>query len=227
MSGATFTMRLKDVLDITPDIGLGSYPIFDESYRETLNKKIIDRYWNQEIGLETISQFTFHMRRKMNEIMPFYNQRYLSTQLKFDPLSTVDICTLSEGTLNTTGTNHSATVSGSDAQSRAVAQDLPQTGLSGEGDYASSAQDNVSHTSATGTADENTAQDSTNTGKSRTRGYQGAAAVLLMQYRDSIINVDLEILTELQKLFMLVWDNGDSFTERNHGIDYFTPYSLF
>lgn len=224
---STFTMALKDVLDITPDIGLNDYPIFDESYRETLNKKIIDRYWNREIGLETVSMFVFHMRRKMNEIMPFYNQRYLSTQLKFDPLSTVDICSVSEGTANQTNTGHSTSGSTSGAQSRAVAQDLPQTTLSDNGDYATSAQDNVSNTTATGTADENGTLDATNNSKSRTRGYQGAASVLLMQYRDSIINVDLEILTELEKLFMLVWDNGDSFTERNHGFDYFSPYSLF
>jgi hypothetical protein len=220
-------MCLKDVLDITPDIGLNDYPIFDETYRETLNKKIIDRYWNREIGLETISMFVFHMKRKMNEIMPFYNQRYLSTQLKFDPLSTVNICSVSDGTATQNTTGHSTSGSGSDAQSRAVAQDLPQTTLADNGDYASSAQDNVSHTSATGTADETGTMEAGNKNTSHTHGYQGPASVLLMQYRDSIINVDVEILTELEKLFMLVWDNGDSFTERNHGFDYFSPYSLF
>ena len=219
---ATFTMTLKEVLDTEPDIGLDVYPIFDEAYREGLNSKIINHFWNREIGQETVSMFIFALRRKMNEIMPLYNQRYLSTQLEFDPLSTVDIRTVSTGTGSQTSNGQSSTESTSDAKSRAVAQELPQSTLADDGDYATNAQDNVSNTTATGTADESSTVGTENTGESSTKGYQGAAALLLMQYRQSLINVDMEIINELESLFMLVWDNGDSFTQEGaFGYGYF------
>lgn len=34
-------------------LGLADYPIFDETYRETLNDKIIRHYFMYEIGAET------------------------------------------------------------------------------------------------------------------------------------------------------------------------------
>src|SRR5690625_6824095 len=86
---STFTIKLKDVLEYTDqDIGLDTYPIFDENYRQALNDKIIDHYWNREIGQETIGMFQLAMRRKMKEVMPYYTQVYESEVIKFDPIST-------------------------------------------------------------------------------------------------------------------------------------------
>lgn len=61
------------------------YPIFDENYREHLESKIISHFYTREIGLETVGLFKHHLKNKMREIMPFYNQMYLSEKLKFDP----------------------------------------------------------------------------------------------------------------------------------------------
>lgn len=66
-------------------MGLGDYPIFDESYRSELNKKIKDTYYFYEIGILPPARFCFQLRAKMNNIMPLYNQYYLSTMKKFDP----------------------------------------------------------------------------------------------------------------------------------------------
>lgn len=68
-------------------LGLDQYPIFDESYRPLLNDKIIDHFYFREIGFETIAQFRFYMRRTMNEEMPYFNQRYLSTQIDINPIT--------------------------------------------------------------------------------------------------------------------------------------------
>lgn len=217
----TFTLTLKRALEIQKgDIGLDDYVIFDETYRETLNNKIIDHYYNQEIGMETIELFRLALRRKMNEIMPLYNQHYMISAIEFDPLKTVDMSTLN----NVTATGESVSTSGSDAKSRAVAQEMPQTLLSGEGDYATNAQDTVSNTEATGSATESntTATDGAVT------GFQGNAAMMLYQYRQSLVNIDLMIISELQNLFMLVWSNGDEFSERNnYGYDYLTGYTTW
>lgn len=231
---ATFTMTLKDVIvdtggEVTVDemtgltvmtggyIGLDFYPIFDENHRPILNARIIDHFYNREIGMETIGMFQLAVRRKMNEIMPFYNKMYLSTQLEFDPLSTVDLTTLSTGTAAQTGTTNatSNTTSNSAATSRAVNSDTPQTALSGNGDYATGIADvnSANNTSSEGTQ-ENTDEQNTDTStESTTKGYQGAAADLLIRYRESIINVDISVINELEELFMLVWNNGDSYTK--------------
>jgi hypothetical protein len=144
-------------------LGLDSYPLFDESYRATLNDKVIAHYNEQEIAHETISMFRYAMNRKMNEVMPLFNQHYRASLIPIDPLLTVNIRNIGEGTEAGTGTetlagtstetgaDTSTTESTSTAGGRVVASNTPQVRLSGQGDYASSAQDSNSVTKADGT----------------------------------------------------------------------------
>lgn len=80
-------MTLGEILQTGYQLSLNNYPIFSEDYRETLNQKIIDHYFFREIGQETADRFNFFLGRKMNEIMPYYNQLYKSAMIKFDPLA--------------------------------------------------------------------------------------------------------------------------------------------
>jgi len=66
------------------------YPIFDPDYKETLENKIISHFYTREIGLETVGLFKLHLKNKMREIMPYYNQLYESEKIKFDPLVNID-----------------------------------------------------------------------------------------------------------------------------------------
>lgn len=61
------------------------YPIFDENYRATLETKILKHYYFREIGAETYGQWKMWLDRKLNEIMPYYNQLYESELFKFNP----------------------------------------------------------------------------------------------------------------------------------------------
>lgn len=209
---ATFTMRLHSVLETVTDIGLTEYPIFDESYREGLNVKILTHFMNQEIGQESVPMFVYAMKRKMNEIMPLYNQRYLSAQIKFDPFNTVDVRNFSENKGSATSNESSESKSTSDSQARAIASNFPQVRLAGNKDYATSGQDNVSQSVADSTAqgDSTTQQDGTT--DTETKGFQGNRAALLMDYRATFVNVDMEVIEELEELFMGVLSNGDNFT---------------
>lgn len=81
-----YTTKLRDLLNTGFDIGLKTYPIFDEAYRQTLNQKIIDHFYMREIGAETPALFKFFLNRKLNEVMPYYNQLYKSAQIEYDPL---------------------------------------------------------------------------------------------------------------------------------------------
>ena len=209
----TFTLPLKKVIELEDgNIGLDDYPIFDEDYREALNTKIINHYWNQEIGQETIELFRFAMRRKMHEIMPQWNQHYQMSLLEVDPLSTVSVKDISSNTSTGTSTGTSANNSTSAAKSRAVASDTPQTALQANADYATSMQDNISDGSATSDATDVQDTEQTSTNDHEQTGYQGHAPMLILQARQAIVNVDMLVIADLQDLFMLIWSNNDSFS---------------
>lgn len=208
-----FTLPLKKVNELEDgSIGLDDYPIFDPDYRESLNTKIINHYWNQEIGQETIELFRFAMRRKMHEIMPLYNQHYTLSLLEVDPLSTVKVKDLSTSTSTGNSTGTSANNSTSAAKSRAVASDTPQTALQANADYATSMQDNISDGSATSDATDVQETEQTATNEHDQTGYTGHAPMLILQARQALVNVDMLVIAELQELFMLIWSNNDSFT---------------
>lgn len=67
------------------------FPIFDESYRNVLETKILKHYYTREIGLETVGLWKLKLDTKLNEIMPFYNQLYNSELIEFNPLYDVDL----------------------------------------------------------------------------------------------------------------------------------------
>lgn len=214
------TIPLWQVLEIADDpgtgqqIGLDSYPIFDEAERESINRLIIDHFWLRDIGQETISIFTFMLRRTMREIMPTYNQLYLSSRLAFDPLSTYDLATVRDGTAtdNTAQSSSSNTGSNGSAKSRSVYFDTPQTALSRNKDYAANATDaestseNTGTSTGTGTAATNSSSNDT----SRTTGRQGSGNRLLAEFRANIINTDIMLLNdpELTSMFMQVWNDS-------------------
>ncbi len=63
--------------------GLDCYPIFDEDYRNELQKKILLKYYTREICEETFGLWKLRLNSKMNEIMPYYNQLYSETYEKY------------------------------------------------------------------------------------------------------------------------------------------------
>ena len=93
---AKYTIELHKLIEMGYKLPLDEYPIFDEEYRGILNDKIIAHYYFREIGQETPSRFSFNLRRKMNEIMPYYNKLYESELIKYDPLFTTYFTSLRE-----------------------------------------------------------------------------------------------------------------------------------
>lgn len=85
-----YTTELRYLIENNFDIGLKTYPIFDENYRKLLNQKIINHYYFREIGMETAELFKRYLNTTMCEIMPYYNQLYKSELLEFNPFYNVD-----------------------------------------------------------------------------------------------------------------------------------------
>lgn len=97
---ATYTVEIRTLVENHFDLGLKNYPIFDETYREGLNNKIINHFYFREIGFETAGLFKRYLNQKMAEIMPYYNQLYKSELLKFNPFYNVDKATTNDGIKN-------------------------------------------------------------------------------------------------------------------------------
>lgn len=76
------------------------FPLFDGQYRDVLCTKILRHYYTREIGFETVGLWRLKLQTKLNEIMPYYNQLYLSELLKFNPLYDVDLKTTHVGGKN-------------------------------------------------------------------------------------------------------------------------------
>lgn len=203
-------------------LGLGTYPIFDENYRAILNGKIIDEYFLQEIGSETIDVFLLNIRKKMDQIMPFFNQLYESEQIEYSALDSMRINSAAtshmEGTAN--GTSNTSSDNKTTSGSRVIGSDFPQTQLAGDADYASNGSDvnSKSEITATGSQTNDSTNNTDSNGNTLVTGYQGAASDLIVKYRNSLINIDVQVIAELADCFMLVLNNGDEYFPHHYSI---------
>lgn len=221
---------------------LANYPLYKEvvedntsgntiNRREELNTRIIEHFYFREIGLETVPRFLFALRRKLNEIMPYYNQMYKSYDLKFNPLTNIDIkesyshdVTGSGSSTSNLSTNNNMTNSNtntSNGDNLSVESDTPNQEIS-EADiksnkYASktnynkggnTTQDNGTSSSSGTSSGGVTNSDTRN--ENYTRITEGASAgfhapIAIRQWREIMVNIDMEIINELEELFMGVW----------------------
>lgn len=80
---------------------MSTYPLYERksqeehipSYiptRNELNNAILNYYMYREIGFETFGRFLHELKTTMEEIMPYYNQMYFSTDQDYDLLYNVD-----------------------------------------------------------------------------------------------------------------------------------------
>jgi hypothetical protein len=230
-----YTIELRYLIEGNYDLGLKDYPIFDESYREQLNNKIIQHYYFREIGFETEALFKNRLNQKMNEIMPYYNQMYESSKLEIDPLSTIDLeevfsrksKTTGEGTSSTSGTgNNTNNFNSTDTTDYgkiskfsdiAQAQTTPNEILNDKYLTSATVDDGQDKNTNTGT---NTSQtESTTSGTSTDernldegttltrKGNNGTASEseLLNMYRETFLNIDMMIIDDLDELFLGIW----------------------
>lgn len=81
------------------------FPIFDETYKPVLCKKIIKHYYTREIGFETYGLWKLKLETLLNEIMPYYNKLYNSELLEWNPLYDADYTKSHEGEGSSSGTD--------------------------------------------------------------------------------------------------------------------------
>lgn len=213
---------------------LESYPLYLEAYidpttqetrnrRLELNTKIIEHYYFREIGFETVPRFLFALRRKMNEIMNYYNQMYKSATIDFNPLWNVEMHEKYTHTIedNSTTTSKGESTSGGENTTTVdninIESDTPPTELT-ESDikankYASKTNyDKSTNTLSLGATGHSEGEVGT-VGKkieSFEKLTEGSSAGLpysnaIKQWREIMVNIDMMIVDELKDLFMNVY----------------------
>ena len=190
-------------------LGLADYPIFDEMYRETLNNKIIRRYWMYEIGSETAGLFRWNLRDAMFMIMPYYNQMYLSeiTAKGIQPL--IDHARTITEKASGTASNTANTNATSASNAQDIFSDTPMSALNFDnikaGNYASTADFTDASTTDTGKADSSGTY-ANDLARTET-GHDKPESELLLLWRETFVNIDREIVEHdaVRECFMMIW----------------------
>ena len=209
LSGRTTSTGESSIDDViaaaAPIIFDFDYPIFDENYRTTLERKILRHYYTREIGMETYGLWKHYLTNTMREIMPYYNQLYASQLLEFNPLADVDLTR--EHTITGKSDKASSSTGNNTSKSTNKYSETPQGGLNGleEDRYLTSASIDSGNTEAIVSADE--AIDTTEHYLETVLGRNGGESVAkrLMEYRNSFLNIDMQVIGELEPLFFGLW----------------------
>lgn len=189
------------------------FPIFDENYRSVLETKIIKHYYTREIGAETVARWKLFLNDRMNMIMPYYNKLYESELLTFNPLNDIDLTT--DHTNNNKGESAINNTSHSDSSNTGESwnyhHDTPQGGISGLDslNYLTDATKDTDKSNSSNNGSTSGKQNFTNTedylehikGKTASKSY----SELLREYRKTFLNIDMQIVNNLEDLFMNIW----------------------
>lgn len=242
-----------------PKIFSFDWPIFDETYRNVLETKILKHYYTREIGLETYGLWKLKLDTKLNEIMPYYNQLYKSALLEFNPFYDVDltrnhtgkktgtealkgnvdingqVIVDNHGNVNTTdnttvdNTTTSENIDKYSATPQGAIEDLRNDKyLTNARIITDANKSNGTTNGKTDTSTDSTTDTTTNTtttttnnttinntedyletvkGKQGTQSYAG----LLLEFRETFLNIDMMVIEDLSELFMNIWTGGYPF----------------
>ena len=190
---------------------------FDEAYRGELCRKILKHYYLREIGAETVGVWKLWVNTKLEEIMPYYNQLYLSAKLEFNPFHDVDLTRKHllnfDGKTNTKDSGTRDTNTNENGTNYRLYSDTPQgalTGVDSETYLTNATKTTNTDTTNTAESTETTGTtDTTNTenyietivGKQGTENYSS----LLQKFRDTFLNIDMMVIEEFSELFLNLW----------------------
>lgn len=185
--------------------------------KEKLAKQIVDHYFMREIGFETPALFAHYAKVTMNEIMGSYLLKIYSQFLEYDPLSSVDYVeeytreidsSQNSSSNGTSESNSSNSAEGMNINNQTPQQKITKQNLD-SGIYATEV--NQSETSSKikdNTSTNSEAQGTAKTLEKYTHSMKGDNGVivtnqyLVREFRELATNFNLEIINDLNKLFM-------------------------
>lgn len=197
---AQVTIELRHLLQMN-DFNLFDfdYPISDPTWKEELERDIINYFYFHEIGSETPDRFKWQFKTRMLLIMPKYVKLYDALQ-GVDTFATIQM--VEESTDKTTSTGSSTTSSNTTTQADDVRTDYP--------DHANIIND-IPTEKTRSTTSNNTSTNNKNTaeadreGQLKRKGYQGEVTNLVQNYYKNMKTINMMIINELKDLFILVY----------------------
>ena len=188
------------------------FPIFDENYRNVLERKILLHFYTREIGFETVGLWKLKLKMKLNEIMPYYNKLYNSELIEFNPLYTVNktIHRGGDGTQENSGKDTDTSDGWTHNNTLDKYSDTPQGAIDNlvEGKYLTNARDTTSKGSYHNTVEmqKGTSIKTINDYTDTITGFESRdASELLLKFRKTFLNIDMMIINDLDVLFMQLW----------------------
>lgn len=211
-----YTITIKNLIDNDFDFKMNTYPIFDENYRNVLNQKILNHYYENEIGFETAALFRFYLNNKLNEIMPYYNTLYTKqNELINDLTNNVNIREefSRETNSETDTTSNSTSANNGLSNSKNLFQDTPQGNISQtEIDNQTWATNlnlakNTTQNSITDNSNSNADSNSTENYIKTIVGKNGNkyGIEILNELQNNLLNIDMMIINDLNELFMQIY----------------------
>lgn len=189
------------------------YPIFDEKYKSVIETKILKHYYTREIGFESVGLWLLKLETKLNEVMPYFNKLYNSELLEFNPFYDVDVKTTSKRTTNTNSITKAEdkTNVDNDSVDRILYSDTPQGSLKNVENetYLTNATKTLSEATTNSTSNSNSENNVNNLDDyiDNVIGKRGGESFskMLMEFRETFINIDLLVIDALSDLFMNVY----------------------
>lgn len=229
------TLELRDIVENGTNIWDFEYPSFyTGDDKKAFEQKVIDHYYFRQIGQETTGRFLHYFRSRIREIMPYYIRMYESVKLMDDlenPFDNVDVVeTFEEETTGQASGQSSGSASGTQSSTQTDDKtategkahrfsNTPQGSISNLDNYMTEASrdDNTSTEKVSESASGNSSSESSGTSSSESsgttkhtltrKGNQGVNTYAhdIMEYRKSLIDVDMMIINNLQDLFLGVY----------------------
>lgn len=197
------TVELRELINNGVNIWDFEYPSYYEGdAKKAFEQKVIDHYYFRQIGQETVGRWLHYFRARIREIMPYYIDLYKSVEVMNeipDPFGNVDIVETFSQT--TEGRGSSSSKANSDNEHRF--SNTPQGEINNIDKFMTEAAKDGASSSAQASAS------NTETVKHeyRKKGNQGVNTYAhdMIEFRESIINVDMMIINDLADLFILVY----------------------
>lgn len=230
-STSKLTLELREVLAGGVDIWAFDYPsYYKDAQKLAFEQKVVDHFYFRQIGQETVGRFLHMFRAKVREIMPYYIEMYKSVEIMHgleNPFDNVDVLeTFEQETTDSASGESSATTSGNASSSGTHGSteikehkfsNTPQGSIENLNSYLTEAAQDDNTVSETSESSSETSATSGGTSSSESagtvkhtlhrKGNQGVNTFAhdIIEFRKSIINVDMMVINELNELFLGIY----------------------
>lgn len=193
------TVELREIVESGVKIWDFDYPSFYEGDEKAkFEQKVIDHFYFRQIGQETVGRWLHYFRSRVREIMPRYIDMYNTVEIMRnvdDPFGNIDITETYEST------NRGSSSSSSTSSGVSKFADTPQGNINNLDNYLTNANINNGDDESTSTSEATQSHTITRKGNQGVNTY----AHDIIEFRQSIIDVDMMIIDDLNDLFLKVY----------------------